>query len=332
MLLALVCFTWGRSSAGVFPDDFKPNPTRVNKYALVVSVENYSELSKVDNALNDGMTVHSALLKAGFSFVRFLHDPDNSDVVLDAIDELVLQSNARAQPAVLTFYFAGHGFQTDRANYLVLSGARRDALIDDSLPLSTVLGRLSPNKFTLGIVFLDACRTVRYLDEDNSHTPLQKNGMPGFGSPEENGISVVGMAASANFAAASIGRSHPENSPYSWALSEHVQKPSRSLDKVFDYIYSYVVQDTLGRQSPVQNKRAGTSGFFMRPGATEDAIEDAMWQQVLAQGARRNCIEDYIRRHPGGRYTNEAMRLSMEAGPVARDEPVCILESSEGVE
>src|SRR5690349_10441726 len=99
----------------------------VGKFALVVGVEHYDNFRHVQNALNDGVAVGVALTKAGYALVRFLPDPRDADSILDAVGELLQQSDAANRPAVLTLYFAGHGFRTEYSNYIVPAAARADS-------------------------------------------------------------------------------------------------------------------------------------------------------------------------------------------------------------
>jgi hypothetical protein len=308
---------------GSVPHGYKPQAQYAEKYALVVASENYAEFPKVENALRDGLAISDALLRAHYSFVRFIPDPPSTDVIIDRIDELSKIALADTQPAVLTVFYAGHGFRSAIDNYIVPTGARPGDLVRDSLPVSKIMHMVSPNRFILGIIFLDACRTVLTLNGKNSQTPM-KEGLPvGFEAFPENGITVVGMAASARQAAESIGKDHSENSPYSWALSTYIPT-TRSLDSLFDVVNSYVKQDTNERQQPEENKRAGTNGFFLLPGEKEDREQDQAWQAVMDSGARRKCLEDYVNRYPAGRYSNAAQYL-IGITPAQTSEPNCIL-------
>jgi uncharacterized caspase-like protein len=326
-LLALIAASGALAASGVHalvPAGYTPRPEYPAKYALVVVVQNYAELPQVDNAFRDGAAIGNGLLTAGYSFVRVIADPPSIDSILNRVDEMLSVARADVQPAVLTVFYAGHGFRTEYANYLVPASARADHLLDDSLPVSTIARRISPNRFTLGIIILDACRTVRTLDDSNSQTPL-KNGMPaGFDSFAPNSITVVAMSAGAGQAAESVGASHPEDSPYSWALSVEIPRQSISLDELFDDVRSYVLQDTLNRQQPEESKRAGTSRFFLVPGNEQMGLQEQAWIKVMGSGARRKCLEDYINRYPAGRYLRAAEYL-LELAPPQPGEAACTL-------
>jgi len=311
---------------GAVPQGYSPQGAYAEKYALVISVENYNEFPRVDNAIADGLAVSRSLLKAGYTFVRLVADPPSVDSILAYLDEMLKLANSSTQPAVLTVFYAGHGFRTSYANYIVPASAHKDSLLDDSLPVSTVLRRISPTKFVLGILFLDACRTVMTLNDSNAYSPMTSN-LPGAGFQEfqENGITVVAMAATAGRAAESVDVHHPQDSPYSWALSEFIPTPSVSLDAMFDTVRSSVIQDTDHRQEPVENKRAGTSHFYLNPREEEDAKQKYAWQQIIESGARGKCLEDYVNRYPAGKYVGDVQYL-LGLNAANPDEPACILK------
>ena len=322
--------TYGQAPAASWvPVGYISHAKAAEKYALVISVEHYENFLSVDNALNDGREISKALSAAGYTFVRFVPDPPNTDVILDRLDELLSTSRAASEPAVLTVFFAGHGYHTPFTNYLVPAKAKVSSLDTDSLPVSTIIRRISPTKFTLGIVLLDACRTVRSFDGSNTSNGLTLNRPPGFTEQKEDGVTVVSMAASANSSASSIGHMIPEDSPYSGALKQFLPMKSRSLDQLFDDVLSYVKQDTHELQIPVQTKRAGTSRFYLRPTKKEDDAQDDIWAKVMGSGPRLNCLKDYVNRYPVGRYVRDAQYLISQAPSLdATNESNCIVQES----
>ena len=304
LLAVLLCLTTivslADDGANIVPTGYVAQREVPGKYALVISVEDYKHFPKVDNALNDGRVVHQALLDAGFTFVRYLQNPATANIIIDHLKELMQQAQVETRPAIVVVFFAGHGFQTQGVNYLVPQGARSELITQDSVPVSTILKRISVDVFSIGIVFLDACRTVHTLDDTNGATSLLPRFDPGFLAVQDDGITVISMATSAGRAAQSFGNGNPLNSPYSGALSQSVALQSVSLDDVLDRVRSLVRQDTQRRQDPVVIKRAGTSHFFIVPGDREASEEEAVWRRVMAQHARRNCLEDYVARFPSG--------------------------------
>lgn len=333
ILLSMVCATATPNAAlaqpqsnNVIPNGYVAHPVAPGKYALVISVEHYEYLPQVDNAVNDGLAITTALAKAGYGFVRFLPDPPTADSIVDRIDELIAQSRAAFEPGVITIFFAGHGYQTPNTNYIIPAGARKTSLNSDSLPVKTILLKISPSDFTLGIVFLDACRTVRVLDGTNTSAGLAANDAAGFGEQREFGSTVVGMAASANSAAFSIGNSNPKDSPYTDALSRVIPKKSHSLDQQLDEVRDLVKQDTNGFQVPTESKRSGTSRFFLLPGKTEDEAQDAAWALVMESGPRLKCLESYVNLYPGGPYMRAAEYLEgLMRTTATNNEPNCAI-------
>ena len=145
-------------------------PLLIERYALVVGVENYREHDRVPNAINDAQAVGKALESSGkFAHIRVLADPESSEDLLAAIDEVV--DRAADGAATIVFYFAGHGFQFDGANYIVprLAGkptrdprtreTNKEPLVRASLNLATITERFRSRPAGANILFIDACRT-----------------------------------------------------------------------------------------------------------------------------------------------------------------------------
>ena len=301
---------WAGSAAAVpVPPGFVPQAVEPVKYALVVGVEHYDHFVKVENAWNDGLIVSQAFDAAGYSFVRFLADPGTADSIVDALKELTQRAAASSRPVVLTFFYAGHGFQSGGINWIVPAGAGPYPL-QDSLPLTTVVSYLSRPPSGLGIILLDACRSVRRFDGNAlPNLPLGVERASGFASMNDDQISVVQTAASANHAASSVGVENPGDSPYTEGLHRYIPKNALSLVQVFEAVGTYVKGDTIRKQSPEETKLDGTVNVFLRPTMKSNRHEDAVWNYVMSSGPRLRCLEDYLSSFPAGRYSRAAEYL-----------------------
>ena len=124
--------------------------------ALCIGVNDYDFAGPLDCPVNDSNDISRALSDLGFDSEN-IPNPTRSQA-LDSITNFVDEANATK---VRIFYFSGHGFQIDGANYL----AMRDTVTSSelmakgsSIALNDILDAISVNQKTTNIVILDACR------------------------------------------------------------------------------------------------------------------------------------------------------------------------------
>ncbi|CAK0774147.1 metacaspase-1 [uncultured Gammaproteobacteria bacterium] len=91
-------------------------------YALVIGIDDYQHVTKLQGAVNDARDIAAALKKAGARDVRLLLDEAaDHDTVLKAWDELL----AKAKPgSTLVLSYAGHGSQMPE----LIAGSEEDGL------------------------------------------------------------------------------------------------------------------------------------------------------------------------------------------------------------
>lgn len=296
--------------------DERAFPEGTSRLALVVWSENYHRLSPVVNAGNDGARIAQALHRLEFDFVRVIPDADSVDKILDGVEELGAQIAASSRPVLVVFFFAGHGFQVDGQNYLVPALASNDSVLDlvnDSVSLSDISRRLGPaRRAGRLLVMVDACRTMRFLDDGSVHDiPLHHDLAPGFSDGNLLAPALVSMAAAPGHAARSASRLEGrKNSPYTTALAPLLTKTGLSLATLLEVTQSRVLQDTDESQRPSWFNGAASSRFFMKPGARERRQDEQAWTIVRQHPANlRGCALDYLLAYPTGRFALHAEYL-----------------------
>lgn len=316
------------ATSPALPTGFVALPDVANKSALVIGVQKYISKEEggpgyVSNAESDALAVDASLREAGFTFVRMLPSPTSKEI-LDGIDELVRHAQPDSQPALLLVYFAGHGVQVDGTNLIVPRGARNKTLIDDSLPISTLLSKISTDEFSLGILILDACRTLNVPGDSGWTIPMQSTDGAGFQNIHENDNTIIMLSTRAGRNSLSFSRSDEKHSPFTLELSRQIRLESTSIAQVYRYVYSAVTQETNDAQTPVLLSVAAATGVYLRRGPKEDAADKADWEKALAEN-RRNCLKDYLKAHPVGNYASSAKYLLSLLGNQPTSEPKCLL-------
>lgn len=157
LIIFILCFNIYGNSRALYLKKY----SNERKIALVIGNNKYSgQLSKLKNPVNDANDVKKALKKLGFE-VLFLTDATQSQ-----IDEKLREfSDKLNKSAIGLFYFAGHGLEVEKQNYLVPV----DADIRDkfkvkykTIAVDEVVSRMNNSKTRLNMLVLDACRNDPY--------------------------------------------------------------------------------------------------------------------------------------------------------------------------
>lgn len=133
----------------------KPNESGAADIAIVVGIQNYTYVTDLTNTLQDAQAM-SAMLKS-FGYTVY----EGYDLDKRGFETLLRQAalNIRVGGQVF-FYYAGHGIQLGRRNYLLTSDAALTDIYD--LPFQSVtLDRISAilgGKANSQILMLDSCR------------------------------------------------------------------------------------------------------------------------------------------------------------------------------
>jgi tetratricopeptide (TPR) repeat protein len=131
--------------------------------ALVIGNSAYRSVAFLPNPRRDAAAVADALRQVGFQSVELALDLDR-DGMVKALRSFRDQAD-KADWALV--YFAGHGIEIERVNYLIPTDAR---LIDDrDVKIETIsyeeLLRTVGGARALRLVVLDACRTNPFKDQ-----------------------------------------------------------------------------------------------------------------------------------------------------------------------
>lgn len=295
--------------------DGREFPKGTSRFALVIWSENYKALSRVENAESDGNRIAQKLHELSFDFVRVIPDASSVDAIYDGVAELRAQISASSRPVVVVFYFAGHGFQVDGDNHLVpifASNASTESLVIDSASLTEISRRLNPDRAaSLLLLFLDSCRTIRFLEDGSLKDFALREGLPsGFHEGNLLSPAIVSMAAAPRNPARSVSRfDGGKNSPFTTALALNLAKPGQSLAGLLEATRKRVVQDTDSAQVPWSNS-GPTSTFFFSPRKAEWDIDERSWQVVRANPLNlRSCAQDYLLTYPTGMFAAQAEYL-----------------------
>ena len=289
------------------------------RVALVIGNAEYKHAPALANPLNDAGDIGAALGRLGFMVTRL----DNADY--DAMRRgLRAFTRAASTAEVALVFYAGHGIEVDKRNFLIPVDARLQS--DREVEFETVsldlVSRAVEGASGLGLVILDACR-------DNPFTAAMKRSGAkrsigrGLARVEPSGETLVAYAAKGGSVAAD-GRGR--NSPYTTALLAHVEEPGLEVGLMFRKVRDAVLQKTNGQQEPFVYGSLSSKGFYfsaptktvpVAPRVVDTPVvksdEQLFWESV--KGSRDPAdLKAYLKQYPGGAFAmlahNRIKRLS----------------------
>ena len=238
------------------------------RVALVVGNSTYAHIGRLPNPEKHAVDMAAALRRLGFE-VTTEYDADRVELT-EALRAFTRRS---AGADISLVFYAGHGIEMDRVNYLVPVDARLERDVDvrfetvtlDDLLVSTVGARLAagdPGRVPEQPAGpLDAA----YGGEpERERGQLREPGRVAAGGRDAGGICGGG---------GDDGGGRPgRNSPYTAALLSHLEEPLEILT-LFRRVRAQVLASTNGQQRPHEYQSLVGEHFLSVPAAAAVAVE-----------------------------------------------------------
>lgn len=318
------------------------------RVALVIGVDNYTQIRRLDNAVEDARAIAARLRdpKLGFDVLGPLLNPTR-DELIKALD--VLEQRLRGADTGLLF-FAGHAVEVNGRNILLPADMpraetprqveSRGILVADVLnEMQALVPRV--------IAILDACRDNPFHDATRGSAPVvgTRGGLTDRGleppQPSPEGGRFVVFAASPGATAIDRLPGDParSNGLFTRYLLRALETPGRPINLMMADVRDQVANAARRagrRQVPHLDDRMIGSGEFMlirlpipstsapsgvtQP-ASPDSIEVEYWRSV--QNSRNPAdLEAYLRDFPNGRFTALARNRLGELRPAPVEPPI----------
>jgi len=231
------------------------------RIALVIGNSRYTDAPRLNNPGTDGRAVAAALRRLGFAEVNEGYDLGHQQFR----EELKAFGDKVASADWAVVYFAGHGIQVNRTNYLIPSDAKlvRAAHVDDeAIALTYVLSKVEDAR-QLRLVILDACRANPFLPRMEQVAGWRSLGR-GLGRVEpQRGVLVAYAARDGQLAEDGKGT----HSPFTEALLEHIEEPNLEIGLLFRKVRDTVLRRTGQVQEPFVYGSLPSEGmYFKKPG------------------------------------------------------------------
>ena len=303
------------------------------RVALVIGNGTYAHAPSLANPLSDAADIGGALERLGFKVTR-IENAGYSEL-RRGLQQFSLAASASEMAAV---FYAGHGIEVDRRNFLVPIDARllSDADVEfETVPLDLLMRAVERTR-GLRLIILDACRDNPFA------AAMQRSGATrsigrGLARVEPSGEILVAYAAKEGTVAADgAGR----NSPYTAALLAYLEEPGLRVDLMFRKVRDAVLASTGGRQEPfVYSSLSGKDTYLAalpepaktttvsKPGDDELVPEDLakkqgpttqaellFWESVK-DSQHAADIEAYLAQYPSGTYATLAQNRLARLAP-----------------
>jgi len=293
-----------------------------DRVALVIGNAKYENAAVLGNTISDATAIGSTLQRLGFEVTL---ERDQSIAALRETLGAFRRKAASAEVAVV--FYAGHGIEVDKTNYLIPTDAKlsTDADIEfEAIPLDLVM-RAVEGASRLKLVLLDACRDNPFAISMKRESASRSIGR-GLARVEPSAETLVAFAAREG-TTASDGTSG-EHSPYTQALLKYLEEPNLEINLLFRKVRDAVLAATNGAQEPFTYGSLSSREFYFittdSQGGSEDvaeplpgvSAEDALWAAVERSGTL-GAFETYLAQFPNGKYSAAAQVWIGVLGPAA---------------
>ncbi len=251
-----------------------------NRTALVIGNGTYASYKPLPNPVNDANDMADLLTDLGFDVIREI----NADrrTMVDAINRF---GNKLFKSEVGIFYFAGHGMQIRKINYLIPVNTAMASEADaeyECVYVKRVLDKMKESGTCLNIIILDACRNNPLQKQLQSTAPsrdiARKEMPPGLAQMSAPPGSIIAYATSEG-ATASDGRGR--NGVYTSALLKNLKNPSFTVQQVLNTTGLDVMERTSEQQIPWTSSTP-IPPFYLASGST--VVEDSTKLNVGVSG------------------------------------------------
>ena len=291
------------------------------RVALVIGNSDYTN-APLTNPVNDARLMSGTLRGLGFDVIERTNATQREMKL--AIFELGDRLEAAGKDAVGLFYYAGHGVQVGGQNYLIPLNAEIESerhVAIEAVGASWVLSQMEFAGNRMNFVILDACR-------NNPLTRGFRSSVRGLAKMNAPTGSLVAYSTGPGDVAAD---GEADNSPYTLALAEAMQRPGLAAEKVFKIVRDAVREKTNDAQTPWEESSMTGADFYFNAAvvaaveaptaaptaessvirADTSAMELAFWQSIQ-NSTDPAMFEAYLQNYPNGSFAIIA-RLKRDA-------------------
>ncbi len=305
------------------------------RLALLIGNGAYRHVPALRNPTNDSSDLAVALRDVGFEVIQ--HTDQGQAAMLDTLREF---RRTASGADIALIYYAGHGIEIDRQNYLIPVDAELQTYADinfEAVPLETMIFA-AEGASRLSMVIVDACRNNPFaasIQQGNSTRSIGR----GLSAVEPSKNTLVAYAAKEGTTAAD---GEGRNSPYAAALISSLQEPGLEVGLMMRQVRDAVLDQTNGQQEPfvygslsaeriflnqtraiapveleeleVQSALLPTNEDQERAAPEAGAAEIAFWQSIAGTTVPSE-LQSYLAAYPDGLFADLARSRLARLGP-----------------
>lgn len=216
------------------------------RVALVIGNAEYdASIGKLKNPVNDATDMAAALKRLGFKLVG---GKAHLNLSKRQMLELVREFGSQLQGGVVgLFYFAGHGVQVDKRNYLIPIAESLQYQEDaefEAVDVDQILRQMEYAENALNILVLDACR--------NNNLPKKTRSTGNGLSEPQRKPSGVFIAYAARDGQTAAENPSGRNGLYTQELLKYLETPNLRLEDIFISTRREVKRLSNRRQEPIE--------------------------------------------------------------------------------
>ena len=244
------------------------------KFALVIGNGAYTNVTRLNNPVNDANDMEAALKGLGFTVEKVLNG--NLSQMESGIVNLKKRLKG-AKDSYGFFFYAGHGVQSNGENYLIPVDANIQSesfLRRQSISVQEMLDELNDAGNELNVVVLDACRDNPFPWKRSSSRGLQVVG-------NQPADSIIVYATSAGSTAAD---GTDRNGLFTSQLLKNLRTPGLEVSEVFRLTGADVTKASERKQIPaIYNQFFGRAYLGAIPAPQTAAVQPAAPAPVQPQ-------------------------------------------------
>ena len=265
------------------------------RVALIIGNSAYKHVQVLPNPKNDANAIAAKLRSIGFQSVAV-----ETDLGAEAMRRALSRFGDQADGAdTAIVFFAGHGMELGRDNFLIPVDARlkKDRHLQfEAIKLSAVLQAVE-GASRLRMVILDACRNNPFAAGMQLSGGVKRSVSRGLARVEPEADILVAFASRHGTTAEDGSGRH---SPYTAALLQHMAEPGIDIRLMLGKVRDSVKSATGGGQVPHIYGTLGGSEFHLVPGEKSSGPGNAA---ALAWAAIENTsnpavLDAFIKRFP----------------------------------
>lgn len=277
------------------------------KVVFVVGNSQYQAAKLLSNPVNDATDIEAKFKQLGYTTI----------ILKNATRKEMLAGLQRFRKElqgseVGVFYYAGHGVELDRYNYLVPVDAAMNDPMEvkyETLALDDVAKVLNESGVKSGFIVLDACR-------DNPFKAASRSGSRGLQHMSKDTVGELKIIYAAQEGQVA-NDGNDRNGVFTSQFLRYLDEPNLSYPFFFDKVKQGVVQKSGGKQRPTEQGEISPSFSFV-PAVVEvvKPVADAelvYWDSIKSSN-NANDYAAYLEDYPRGRFVGLARSRQQQYG------------------